>query len=165
MPIDYDVNVHPRWVRPDDLMEPTMQLNTYLTFDNHCREALTFYQKCLGGEIMAMMPWGESPMCDEIPPEAGDLIMHGCLVVDGQMLMASDSFPGRPYDGVKGAAVTINVDTDAEAKQLYTALSEDGAVEMELQETFWASSFAAFNDRFGVPWMINCNKEVPDSAQ
>lgn len=142
-----------------------MQLITYLNFDNRCREALGYYQQCLGGEITAMMTWGESPVCDEVPPEAGDLIMHGCLVVDGQVLMASDSFPGRPFEGVKGAAVTIGVDSDAEAKRLYEALSAGGSVEMELQETFWASSFAAFNDRFGVPWMINCSKEVPDSGQ
>lgn len=142
-----------------------MQLITYLNFDHRCREALDFYRQCLGGEITEMMTWGESPMCDEVPPEAADLIMHGCLVVDGQVLMASDSFPGRPYEGVKGAAVTINADSDAAAKQWYEALSAGGTVEMELQETFWASSFAAFSDRFGVPWMINCGKETPDSGQ
>jgi PhnB protein len=140
-----------------------MQFITYLTFDNRCREALTFYQQCLGGKISAMMPWSESPMCHEVPPEAGDRIMHGCLVADGQTLMASDAFPGRAYEGIKGAAVTINVDSDSEAKQLFEALSEDGSVEMELQETFWASSFAVFNDRYGVPWMINCSKESADS--
>lgn len=140
-----------------------MQFNTYLTFDTQCREAFSFYQQCLGGEITAMMPWGESPACGEVPPEASDRIMHGCLVTHGQTLMGCDSFPGRPYEGVKGVAVTINVDSDADAKRLFAALAEGGSVEMALQETFWASSFAAFADRFGVPWMINCSKAVPES--
>jgi PhnB protein len=142
--------------------ELTMQLNTYLIFDTQCCEALTFYQQCLGGELTTMMPFGESPVCDQVPPEARDRIMHGCLVVGGQKLMASDSMPGQTYEGVKGSAVTINVDTDQEAARLFKSLSKGGKVEMALQETFWSSSFAMFNDRFGVPWMINCNKGMPD---
>jgi PhnB protein len=27
---------------------------------------------------------------------------------------------------------------------------------MPLQKTFWAERFGTFIDRFGVPWMINC---------
>ena len=29
---------------------------------------------------------------------------------------------------------------------------------MPLQETFWAQRFGMFADRFGIPWMINCEK-------
>ena len=139
-----------------------MQLNTYLTFDVQCREALTFYQQCLGGELTTMMTFGDSPVCDQVPPEAHDRIMHGCLVVGGQVLMASDSMPGQTYEGVRGSAVTINVDSDQEASRLFKSLSAGGKIEMDLQETFWASSFAMFNDRFGVPWMINCIKVMPE---
>ena len=32
---------------------------------------------------------------------------------------------------------------------------------MPLEETFWAKKFAMFKDRFGVPWMINVEKEQP----
>jgi len=35
---------------------------------------------------------------------------------------------------------------------------EDGTIQMSLQETFWAARFAAFDDQFGIPWMINCEK-------
>ena len=28
------------------------QLNVYLTFDGNCREAMTFYKECLGGELV-----------------------------------------------------------------------------------------------------------------
>jgi PhnB protein len=32
---------------------------------------------------------------------------------------------------------------------------------MPLSETFWALKFGMFVDRFGIPWMVNCeaNKE------
>ena len=29
-----------------------------------------------------------------------------------------------------------------------------------LQETFWALRFGMLVDRFGIPWMINCEKAV-----
>jgi PhnB protein len=35
-------------------------------------------------------------------------------------------------------------------------LSEDGAVSMPLQKTFWAERFGMVVDQFGTPWMLNC---------
>ena len=29
---------------------------------------------------------------------------------------------------------------------------------MPLGETFWAVKFAMLTDKFGIPWMINCEK-------
>jgi PhnB protein len=29
---------------------------------------------------------------------------------------------------------------------------------MPIQETFWAARFGMLVDRFGTPWMINCDK-------
>lgn len=73
------------------------------------------------------------------------------------MLMGSDAPCPEPYAGVKGASVSIHVDTVEEAERLFAALTKDArAVTMPLGETFWALRFAMFVDRFGVPWMINC---------
>jgi PhnB protein len=44
-----------------------MQLNPYLNFNGQCEEAFKFYEQCLGGNIQAMMTWGESPMSDQAP--------------------------------------------------------------------------------------------------
>lgn len=137
-----------------------MQFNSYLIFDGNGREALSFYQQCLGGEIATLMSFGEMPGCDDLPAGAEDRLAHGCLVIDGHMLMVSDSFPGQPYEGIKGSNVNINVDSVDEARRIYRELAAGGTVEMELQETFWAHAFATFNDRFGAPWMINCSKDL-----
>ena len=40
------------------------------------------------------------------------------------------------------------------------ALVEGGTVRMPLQETFWAEKFGMLTDRFGTPWMINCEKPM-----
>jgi PhnB protein len=31
---------------------------------------------------------------------------------------------------------------------------------MPIGETFWAQRFAMFVDKFGIPWMINCEKPM-----
>ena len=35
-------------------------------------------------------------------------------------------------------------------------VAEGGTVQMALQPTFWAQRFGTLVDRFGIPWMINC---------
>jgi PhnB protein len=140
-----------------------MRIDPYLMFDGQCEAAFKFYQQCLGGTIQAMLKFSDAPKgedgqagCGEIPPEAGDRIMHACLLLDGQMLMASDMPPHCPSEGIKGCAVSLNVDSIDEAERIFAALSENGTVQMPLGQTFWAARFGMFSDQFGVPWMINC---------
>jgi PhnB protein len=44
------------------------QINSYLTFSGNCREAMTFYKECLGGEL-AFQTVGESPLSDQMPKQ------------------------------------------------------------------------------------------------
>ena len=48
----------------------------------------------------------------------------------------------------------------AEAERIFDALAEGGSIMMPLSETFWAVKFGAVTDRFGTPWMINCEKQA-----
>ena len=72
--------------------------------------------------------------------------------------MGTDATPDFPYRGVQGAHVVLNVPDAAEAERVYAALSADGRIEMPLQETFWATRYGILVDRFGVPWMVNCER-------
>ena len=40
------------------------------------------------------------------------------------------------------------------------ALGQGGHVEMPIQETFWAKRFGMLTDRYGIPWMIDCEKPM-----
>lgn len=31
---------------------------------------------------------------------------------------------------------------------------------MPLQETFWAHRYGVLTDRFGIPWSVNCEKDL-----
>jgi PhnB protein len=132
-----------------------MNLNPYLTFDGRCEEAMTFYAKVLAGKIEAMMNHEGTPMESHTPPEWRKKIMHARIRWDDHVLMASDAPPER-YNKPQGFSVTINTGDTAEAERIFKELSEGGTVQMALQQTFWAKRFGAATDRFGTPWMINC---------
>jgi len=74
------------------------------------------------------------------------------------VLMGSDTMPEHPYDGLKGFSVSIGADDPAEADRLFAALAAGGTVTMPIGETFFAARFGMLVDRFGVPWMVNCDR-------
>ena len=81
--------------------------------------------------------------------------MHASLSVGDEVLMGSDAPPDR-FEASKGISVSLNVKTPAEAERVFAALSDQGQVQMPLQQTFWAARFGMLVDQFGVPWMVNC---------
>jgi PhnB protein len=135
-------------------------LNTYLIFDGNCRQAMEFYEKCLGG-VLYVSTYGEMPgdACKDFPPETRNWVMHARLTIKTQILMASDRHPHMPIKQGNNFFVSINGDDTAEAERLFKALSEKGSVEMPLQETSWAVRFGMLTDQFGIKWMINIEKK------
>lgn len=137
-----------------------MQINPYLIFPGTCREALDFYAKVLGGELVALFTHADMPPEDQVHgPDFADKVMHGQIVVGGNLLMGSDAPPAY-YDKPQGSMVSITADTPEEAERIYAAFVEGGRATMEMQETSWAHRFAMLTDRYGTPWMISCNKPM-----
>ena len=134
-----------------------MQVNPYLFFDGNCTAAFKFYESRLGAKITAMHTYGSSPMAAQMPPEFADRIMHGSLTLGDQTLMASDSSP-QGHEVPKGFYVSLIIKDPAEADRVFGALSEGATIRMPIQETFWAKRFGMLVDRFGIPWMVNCDK-------
>ncbi len=136
-----------------------MQINPYLFFTGQCEEAFKFYEKLLGGKIEAMLTHEGTPAENGVPPEWRRKILHARMTIGGHVLMASDAPPGRQQKP-QGFSVSISVDDPTEAERIYKELAEGAvAVTMPIQETFWAKRFGMLTDRFGIPWMINCEKE------
>ena len=134
-----------------------MQLNPYLLFNGQCEVAFKFYAQCLGGKIEAMMPHAGTPAEQHSPPEWRDKILHACLSVDGQLLMGSDA-PPQHFEQPKGFSVSLQIKEPAAAERIFNTLAEQGIVKMPFQQTFWAHRFGMLVDRFGIPWIINCEK-------
>jgi PhnB protein len=131
-------------------------VNPYLIFDGNCAEAMRFYERVLGGKLERMMTFGEMPGDQKAPPNTANRVAHARLDVKGGVLMASDSMPSHPYEGIKGCSVSLTYASAAESKRIYDALS-DGAkqVTMPFQKTFWSEGFGMLTDRYGTPWMVN----------
>lgn len=131
-----------------------MKIQPYLMFNGNCREAFEFYHGVLGGKIEAMMTHRGTPVEEHVPEEWNDKIMHACLVVGDQLLMASDS-PPEYQKPSGGFSVSLAIDTPDEAERVFNGLADGGTVTMPLEKTFWADRFGMLIDRFGTPWMIN----------
>ena len=134
-----------------------MKINPYLNFNGQCEAAFKFYEQCLGAKIVVMMTHAGTPMEAHVAPEWRDKILHAGLMVDDQLLMASDAPPDH-YKAPQGFSVSLQVTDPAEAERIFHALAEGGKVQMPIQETFWAVRFGMATDQFGIPWMINCEK-------
>ncbi len=57
-----------------------------------------------------------------------------------------------------GISLSLEPESIAEAERLYNALSEGGVATMPLHKQFRGATFGMLNDKFGVPWMINCEE-------
>ncbi len=134
-----------------------MQVNAYLNFNGDCESALRFYEHALGGKIDCLILFEGTPAEAHIPADYRKKVLHGRLNLNGQIIMASDCPPGH-YQKPQGFSVTLGVKDAAEAERVFHALAEDGTVTMPIQETFWAVRYGMLVDRFGIPWMVNCEK-------
>jgi PhnB protein len=67
-----------------------MKLNPHLSFGGQCQAAFQFYERCFGGKILTMLPYGDSPMAEQVPPEWRGKIVHATLTVGDNVLMGAD---------------------------------------------------------------------------
>lgn len=136
------------------------QLAPYLNFNGDCREAMTFYQECLGGELY-VMTFGEAPMSEQMPQEARNNVMHSQLTAGPITVMAADTMPGMAP--AQGSAVTLALVSDDrdEIRGYFDKLSVGGTITQPLEEAFFGM-YGAMNDRFGISWMFQAGQgEVP----
>ena len=133
----------------------TLQVTPYLSFKGDCEAAFQFYAQCLGGEVGTLFRYGGSPMANQAPEDWEDKVMHGGITIGELQLMGADVAPAG-YEPPKGFSLSIQIKSVAEAERIFDELRRDGKVVMPLEKTFWAERFGMVVDRFGIPWLINC---------
>ena len=134
-----------------------MQVNPYLHFNGDCAEAFKFYEDIRIGKIDGMMTHAGTPAEPHVPAEWRDKILHARLLVGDGVLMASDAPPDH-YKTPQGFTVSLQLTDVAEGERIFKALSEGGTVQMPFAETFWSPAFGMCTDRFGIPWIVNCER-------
>lgn len=137
-------------------------VSTYLNFAGNTEEAFRFYAEVFNSEILGVFRVGDIPPMEGMPEPAEEtkhLVINIALdILGGHRLMGTDAIEGMggPISGGNDVHICLDPDTRAEADRLYAVLSEGGEVEMEIGEQFWGDYYAAFTDKFGKHWMINC---------
>ena len=141
--------------------------STYLNFARSTEEAFNFYKSVFGTEFVGgIARFGDIPAQEGQPPISDDdkqLVMNVQLpILGGHLLMGTDAPESMGFQLNQGNNVYICLDPDtrAEADRLFAALSEEGEVEMGMEEMFWGDYFGSLVDKFGARWMINCTSKT-----
>jgi PhnB protein len=133
-----------------------MKVQPYLFFDGRCDEAIEFYRRALGAEVLMLMRYKDSPEPHQpgmVPPGSENKVMHSSFRIGDTTVMASDGrCLGQPK--FQGFSLSLTVKSDAEADRLFDALGNGGQVQMPIGKTFFSSRFGMVADRFGVSWMV-----------
>lgn len=132
-----------------------MQVNPYLSFKGDCEAAFKFYEQCFGGQLGTIFRYAGTPLAGDVPADWGDKVMHGSVTVGGQVIMAADVMPDQ-YEEPKGFSLSLQMKSVDDAERIFRELASEGRVVMQLEKTFWADRFGMVVDRFGIPWLINC---------
>jgi PhnB protein len=127
-------------------------LNPYLSFGGNCREAMTFYQACLGGEL-SIQTVGDSPAAGGFPAEMQDKVLHSMLRRDNLVLMAADAVDGSAVTPGTMITVCLNSGTRDEIRGYYEQFSAGATITAPIQEEFFGM-YASLTDKFGVNWMF-----------
>ena len=135
------------------------QINAYITFNGNCREAMNFYKECLDAEL-TMQTVAGSPIEAQCPQEMKDSILHATLIKDNLLLMGSEMIGPGGWTKGNDMALSLNCSSEEEINNFFDKLSVGGQIIHELRVEFWGAIFGVFNDKFGIRWMLNYDKNV-----
>lgn len=132
-------------------------INPYVGFNGKCREAMSFYQQCFGGEL-EFQEVAATPV-KQFSAGEKDKIYHSSLAKDGlPILMGSDMTDGEGYSKGNNIALAISCNSEEDIYSLFDKLGKDGKVSAPLKEEFWGGIFGRLTDQFGIEWMLNFSK-------
>jgi len=131
-----------------------MQLVPYIHFKGNAEEVLNFYKEALGGEILMINRYGESPM--PVGEELKDKIIHSRLQFGDNLIMISDSYNGDMANPGGNIQLSLGFTDEAKATDVFNNLAQGGTVTMPFAKQFWGAMFGMLQDKFGTNWMVNC---------
>ena len=127
-----------------------------LFFEGRCEEAIEFYKRALGAEVVMMLRFKDNPEkkqgCSP-PPGSDNKIMHAQLRIGETVIMMGDA-RCTGHAKFEGFSLALSQSTAAEVVKTFAMLSEGGQVQMPLDKTFFSEMFGMVIDKFGVFWMV-----------
>src|SRR6185369_9347618 len=102
-----------------------LRCTPFILFDGNCAEAMTFYHKCLGGEL-TLTKLGDTPMKAQFPPEKHERMINAHLKSGAIEFSATDWMASPEREPRQGNTFSIFVigETYDELKVVFDKLSE-----------------------------------------
>ncbi|AMR31095.1 hypothetical protein A0256_06485 [Mucilaginibacter sp. PAMC 26640] len=129
------------------------KISAYINFNNNCKEAMGFYQACLGGELTITIV-KDSPMAAMFPADAQDTVLHADLTAGNLNLLGSDMQDKNvPEKSAGSVSLVLTCDNKAALMDAFEKLSNGGLVTCQ-PEKFFAGTMGNLVDQFGIRWGI-----------
>ncbi|HEY4489944.1 MAG TPA: VOC family protein [Candidatus Paceibacterota bacterium] len=132
------------------------KITPFLWFDKNCQEAMNFYISIFdNSRIVSIKRYPEKALHPAWEGFQGKIIT-AVFELMGQRFMALDGGPHFKFNPSVSFTITCaNADV---AQNFYDKLSADGEILMPFQQYPWAEKYGWLQDRFGVSWQINTEK-------
>lgn len=141
------------------------QIVSYLSFYGNCREAMSFYRDCLGGELR-IQTVGEVETDLEMPESMADMVLQATLSKGQLILMGSDMVESRVQGTGARVSLMLQCSNEAELRQYFQTLSTGGTIAQALQTNHWGALSGLVTDRYGVTWQLywagNAQRPLPE---
>jgi PhnB protein len=133
-----------------------LRCTPFLLFDGNCAEAMTFYHRCLGGEL-TLTKLGDTPMKAQFPPEKHERIINAHLKSGDIEISATDWMAAPEYEPQYGDIFAIFVLGEGydELKAVFDKLAEGAKTDrfQELHDMPFGT-YGQFYDKYGVHWIF-----------
>lgn len=134
----------------------------FLLFDGNCAAVMTFYQRCLGGEL-TLTKLGDTPMKDQFPVEKHSRIINAQLKSGAIDISATDWMASPSIEPQSGNMVSLFIvgQAYAELKAVFDQLAQGADPD---PQTFIAlhqvpfGSYGQLTDKYGVGWIFKGDK-------
>jgi len=130
------------------------KLVPYIFLNGRCEEALEFYKSVFGGGY-EMMRVGDSAVASEMPPDAGNRVMHASFTAGDVAFMASDGREVKTVDPDAGnVSLALTFEDASRGEDVFNALAAGGKTVVPLDTAFWGGRFGNVVDKFGTDWLV-----------
>lgn len=128
-------------------------LSVYLSFDGKSRQALTYYQAALGGELEL-----ETFGAWNIPTAPGheDDLIYGVLRTENGFVVRATDRPLHDGPVPHGtSAVCLNGEEEDLLTACWKGLAAEATILEPLAATSWGDLHGSLRDSYGVLWVVN----------
>ncbi len=133
-----------------------MRILAYLTFNGCCREAMTWYRDCLGGELF-FREIGNTLPGSNMPDRMNHCILHAALTRGPLQLLGTDMTDANGLLRGNTVSLSLECDNEDELMQCYRRLADGGIASYPPQHSVWGGLTGNVTDKYGNHWLLHCD--------